>query len=109
MLNRLNSILFTKIFGTCAGKDLYGNQFYFYKKSGREKRWVIYKGICDPSKIAAEWHSWLHFINNDTPKAPKKTWSPNTTGTKFLHNSISSIENIPQTTLKYYEGWNPNR
>lgn len=109
MLNRLNSIIFTKIFGVHAGEDLYGNQFYFRKTSEEEKRWVVYKGMYDPSKISDEWHSWLHFINDIKPFKSKKTWIPNTTGTKFSHNSISSIENTPQTTLQYYESWDPNR
>lgn len=109
MLNHLNSLLFTTFFGTHTGEDLYGNQFYFRRTSDKEKRWVIYKGMYDPSKISAEWHSWLHFITNIIPSTPKKTWHPNTTGTKFSHNSISSIENIPQTALQYYESWTPDR
>ena len=43
------------------GKDKNGNKYY-QSKSG--KRWVIYKGEVEASKIPNEWYSWMHYINN---------------------------------------------
>ena len=47
--------------GKLVGKDKNGNKYY-QSKSG--KRWVIYKGEVEASKIPNEWYSWMHYINN---------------------------------------------
>ena len=49
-------------FGKLVGKDHLGNKYY-QSKSG--KRWVIYNGEIEASKIPNEWYSWMHFINNN--------------------------------------------
>ena len=51
----------TFLFGKFVGKDSFGNKYY---KSRSDKRWVIYKGEVDASKIPNEWYSWMHFTNN---------------------------------------------
>ena len=33
-------------------------------RSKNGKRWVIYSGEIDASKIPSEWYSWMHFTNN---------------------------------------------
>ncbi len=48
-------------FGKLVGKDKYGNKYY-ESKTGR--RWVIYNGEVEASKIPNEWYSWMHYINN---------------------------------------------
>ena len=32
------------------------------------KRWVIYSGEIDASKIPNEWYSWIHFTKNKIEK-----------------------------------------
>ena len=54
---RLNTILFGKL----VGKDTSGNKYY-ESKSG--KRWVIYNGEVEASKIPSEWYSWMHHTAN---------------------------------------------
>ena len=44
--------------GRPVGKDALGNR-YFASKRG-DRRWVIYNGPNDASRIPPEWHSWLH-------------------------------------------------
>ena len=68
------------------GEDEFGNQ-YFQSKSG--KRFAIYKGLNEPSKIPANWHSWIHYSCEKAPaekKMVKYSWQkihlPNLTGTK---------------------------
>ena len=51
----------TIFFGKFVGVDNFGNKYY-ESKTGR--RWVIYKGEIDASKIPNEWYSWIHFITN---------------------------------------------
>ena len=43
------------------GEDKNGNKYY-ESKSGR--RWVIYNGEVEASKIPNEWYSWMHHMNN---------------------------------------------
>ena len=48
-------------FGKFKGKDYFGNKYY-QNKSG--KRWIIYNGEVDATKIPNEWYSWIHYLNN---------------------------------------------
>ena len=64
MLNRLGLLLYTKLFGQYIDADAFGNSYFQTKNSGKIKRWVIYDGIYDPSKIPADWHAWLSFMRN---------------------------------------------
>ena len=58
---RLNTILFGKI----VGSDDLGNKYYEGKNG---KRWVIYAGSIDASKIPVEWYSWMHFTHKKKKK-----------------------------------------
>ena len=75
----------TFLFGKFVGKDNFGNKYY---QSKNNKRWVIYAGEIDASKIPVEWYSWIHFTNNKIEKKheiDKYDWQkphqPNLTGT----------------------------
>ena len=57
----LGTKLKTILFGKLVGTDYLGNKYY---KSKSGKRWVIYSGEIDASKIPNEWYSWIHFTNN---------------------------------------------
>ena len=61
----------TILSGKFVGKDTFGNKYYESKKG---KRWVIYSGEVDASKIPVEWYSWIHFTPNKIEKDhnPKK-------------------------------------
>ena len=61
MLNNLGTIISTFLFGKKIGEDNFGNKYY-ESKSG--KRWVIYNGEIEATKIPNEWYSWMHFISN---------------------------------------------
>ena len=50
--------------GVKVGSDSAGNVYYRGKKDG--KRWVIYNGPNDSSRIPPEWHGWIHH-RVDTP------------------------------------------
>ena len=51
----------TILFGKFKGKDSFGNKYY-ENKSG--KRWVIYSGEIDATKISSDWYSWMHYTKN---------------------------------------------
>ena len=47
--------------GTFVGEDTQGNRYY--RNADNSRRWVIYKGLAEPSRIPPEWHHWLHHID----------------------------------------------
>tara|TARA_Y100000817_G_scaffold275733_1_gene236798 strand:+ start:100 stop:459 length:360 start_codon:yes stop_codon:yes gene_type:complete len=76
----------TFIHGKYVGTDKNGNKYY-QSKSG--KRWVIYNGEIEASKIPDEWYSWIHRIGNkieNSHELKKYKWQrehlPNQTGTE---------------------------
>ena len=58
----LGTGIYTLFYGKFVGKDEFGNKYYERKK--KNKRWVIYNGEIDASKISNEWYSWMHFTKN---------------------------------------------
>jgi len=83
--------IYTALNGKLVGKDGQGNRYYQERrdpKGRRRKRWVIYNGEREASRVPAEWHGWLHYTVDQTPdEAPvaRKPWQadhvPNQTGT----------------------------
>ena len=65
----LTTRLLTWLVGQRVGVDVFGNRYYRRRarKGEREKRWVIYRGIPEPSKVPPEWHGWLHYTLKDLP------------------------------------------
>ncbi len=87
----LGTLLYTLFRGERVGADEFGNRYYRSRTArlhGRERRWVIYRGGDDASKVPSEWHAWLHHTV-DAPLAQRqaeaKSWQkphqPNLTGT----------------------------
>lgn len=76
--------------GRFIGADEFGNRYYEQKYGARHgntpKRWVIYRGIAEPSKVPPQWHGWLHYTHA-APLATgrrygwQKEHQPNLTGT----------------------------
>ncbi len=95
----------TIFFGKFVGKDSLGNKYY-QNKTG--KRWVIYNGEIDASKIPSEWYSWMHFTKNKIENVHtlqkyewQKSHQPNQTGTgNSYHPSKSNEEKN-----KKYKSW----
>ncbi len=101
----LGTRIYTFIFGKFKGKDYFGNKYY-QSKSG--KRWVIYNGEVDSSKIPNEWFSWMHFIKNkieNSQELKKFDWqkknTPNQTGTSKAFHPNKNNEN----DYKKYKSW----
>ncbi len=108
-MNALNKF-FIKFSSKKIGMDEFGNE-YFQNKQG--KRFVIYKGIVEPSKIPAEWHGWMHYSHNLPPVDLnthrflwQKSHEPNLTGTNNRHspNQSNSVN-----TNSSYQAWKPNQ
>ena len=95
----------TILFGKLVGKDSFGNKYYENKKG---KRWVIYQGEVDASKIPVEWFSWIHFTPNKIEKKHKlekyewqKPHQENLTGTDSAYFPNKNKD----ATKKKYKSW----
>ena len=101
--------------GRRVGTDSYGNTYYESRDGAR--RWVIYDGSNDASRVAPEWHGWLHGAFDDVPESrlpPPKIWeveyTPNATGTAQAYRPQGALErggNRARATGDY-DAWTPD-
>ena len=118
--------LLTWLRGELVGTDAYGNRYYRLKNDrpsgrgggrfSRERRWVLYKGEVEASKVPAEWHSWLHHTSDTLPPdggRPKYSWQkphqPNLTGTPQAYHPRGSVLRGGHRARATgdYEPWSP--
>jgi NADH:ubiquinone oxidoreductase subunit len=122
----LGTRLLTWLRGEYVGTDSLGNRYYRDKgqrqltrgggRASREKRWVIYKGEPEGSKVPAEWHAWLHHTIDEPPnRQPRQRYPwekehlPNLTGTPLAYRPPGSILRGGRREPAYgeYEPWTP--
>jgi NADH:ubiquinone oxidoreductase subunit len=100
--------------GRRVGEDPFGNRYYQNRQGTR--RWVVYAGTVEASRVPPEWHGWLHhtFKNPPTIEPPKvKPWEkehlPNLSGTPEAYRPDGSLwasgQRPPATGD--YEAWKP--
>ena len=105
--------------GEQVGSDAQGNRYFRSKpkKGQRERRWVIYEGANDASRVPAEWHGWLHGAFDDVPESnlpPSRIWeadyTPNATGTVTAYRPAGALERGGQRARAAgdYEAWTPD-
>ena len=84
---------------------------------GRERRWVIYNGSNDASRVPAEWHGWLHGSFDGVPESnlpPPRIWeadyTPNSTGTAAAYRPAGALERGGKRARASgdYEAWSPD-
>jgi len=100
--------------GELVGEDRFGNRYYREKGGGR-RRWVIYNGIPEASKVPPEWHAWLHRTVDAPPdaNAPAPVWLqehlPNLTGTDAAYLPPGSLQHGGKRAHATgdYEPWRP--
>ena len=111
--------LFTRRSGEEVGKDDQGNRYYQQRKAsgdGRKRRWVIYEGDAEASRVPPEWHAWLHYTV-DAPPSDKppvvKPWEkphvPNVTGSGAAYLPPGSLHAAGERARATgdYEAWRP--
>jgi NADH:ubiquinone oxidoreductase subunit len=62
--------LFTMLRGVLVGTDSQGNRYYrdrVRRAGARERRWVMYNGEEEASRVPPEWHAWLHHTTDAVP------------------------------------------
>ena len=108
----LNTQFFTWRKGVRVGEDEQGN--VFYQTRDNKRRWVIYNGEAEASRVSPEWHGWLHHTWDQPPtKAPltHKSWEKphveNLTGTALAYAPPGSIRRAAPVERRDYEAWQP--
>jgi NADH:ubiquinone oxidoreductase subunit len=116
----IGTSLFSAMNGEQVGTDAQGNTYFRGKKKlpdGRERRWVIYNGANDASRVPPEWHGWIHGSFDGLPEshlAPAKIWevdyTPNATGTPSAYRPAGALERGGKRAAATgdYEAWTPD-
>ena len=110
----LGTFLYTWLYGKQVGIDEFDNKYYCNSKNFQDigaKRWVIFKGEIEASKIPPHWHAWLH-KSIDVPPIDyshkydwQKNHQQNLTGTSEAHKPHGSLTSNTKKNMKKYETW----
>jgi len=108
----LGTQIFTARHGVRVGQDDQGN--IYYRSRDGKRRWVIYKGEMEATRVPPDWHGWLHFTWDQPPtEAPlrHKPWEKphqeNLTGTPAAYAPPGSIRRARPVARADYEAWAP--
>ncbi len=108
----LNTQLYTWRKGVKVGEDEQGN--VFYRSRDGDRRWVIYNGETEATRISADWHGWLHHTFDEMPsetplvhKAWEKPHRENPTGSLLAYAPAGSIRMGEPKKRTDYEAWTP--
>jgi len=100
--------------GSAVGTDDFGNRYYQNKDGSR--RWVLYNGTVEASRVPPDWHGWLHHTFQDPPTtAPltERPWEqvhkPNLTGTSGAYRPEGSLARtgVRPPATGDYQAWKP--
>ncbi len=115
-LSQFATLMQTRFCGVEVGKDQFGNHYYRERKTVkgvRERRWVIYVGEPEASKVPPEWHIWLHHtadapIAEQSPlrKNWQKPYEQNQSGSQAAYFPPSHTGHRAKATGDY-QAWQP--
>ena len=107
--------LFTRRHGKEVGRDEAGN-VYFQHKDDPARRWVIYDGSNDSSRVPPGWNAWLRGTIDDLPEKAlpvrrpfEAQPQPNLTGTAGAWRPQGSLGTGGQRPMATgdYQAWKP--
>lgn len=111
--------------GELVGRDDQGNRYFRDKRrlrrpkgggrQSRERRWVLYNGVPEASRVPPEWHAWLHHTVDEPPLGPRRRYPwekehvPNLTGTAEAYRPPGSVLRGGEraSSTADYEPWRP--
>jgi NADH:ubiquinone oxidoreductase subunit len=104
--------------GAFVGEDEQGNRYFQERRpsrDGRPRRYVIYNGVAEASRVPPDWHGWMHYSVQDPPTiAPllRRSWErphrPNLTGTIYAYRPPGSLAREGEPSgVPDYEPWKP--
>ena len=104
------------------GSDEQGNRYFEEKEpsasDGRKRRFVVYHGIAEASRVTPDWHGWLHHTFEEPPtvapfkrRAFEKDHLPNMTGTPLAYRPPGSLSrpDSGKGVGTDYEAWTPEK
>jgi NADH:ubiquinone oxidoreductase subunit len=108
--------------GSPIGEDEFGNRYYEARTNkesydGRKRRWVVFKGYAEASKVSPDWHGWLHHTFDLPPtieplhrRAWEKDYLPNLTGTLEAWRPSGSLARTGERPAATgdYQAWRPD-
>jgi NADH:ubiquinone oxidoreductase subunit len=111
--------LYTWLRGEAVGTDPFGNRYYRSKNARSvrlERRWVLYQGEPEASKVPPQWNAWLHRTTDVVPSGnePARPWQkphePNQTGTALAYRPPGHTYRGGQRAKATgdYEPWRPS-
>lgn len=107
--------------GALVGADEQGNRYFEERRAsleGRKRRYVVYNGLAEASRVPPDWHAWLHHTIDAPPtvtplkrQAWEKPHQPNMTGTVKAYRPKGSLARggVRQKSTSDYEAWTPER
>ena len=118
--NSFYTVLRTWLRGKLVGEDPYGNRYY--REAGakswrKERRWVVFAHVAEPTTIPPGWVGWLHRRIEKPPSEqplPVPVWGkeplPNLTGTNRAYLPPGAIQRGAQRAPATgdYEAWRPD-
>ena len=111
--------LFTWLKGEAVGTDSQGNRYYRERSTPtgrRQKRWVVYNGTVEASRVPPDWHGWLHHTVETIPPVgglARHAWQldhqPNLSGTSAAYRPAGSAIGVGRRAKATgdYEAWKP--
>ena len=101
--------------GKKVGEDQFGNIYYLSRKD-ENRRWVVYKGLEEGSKVPPLWNAWLHHTIDEIPASgdPQYDWEkphqPNLTGTPHAYRPQGHVTRGGRRAAATgdYQAWSPD-
>jgi NADH:ubiquinone oxidoreductase subunit len=119
-VSQIGTLLKTFLRGRKVGRDEFGNRYYCERgmprpingSRVRQKRWVLYAGEPEPTKIPPEWHIWLHYTADaPIPQNARKAWQKppiaNKTGTSDAWIPSALRGESRSHATGDYQAWKP--
>ena len=106
--------------GRLVGSDAAGNRYFEEKKARpgmKARRWVLYKGEPDATKVPPEWHGWIHYnmaaplaADSQFHKGWQKPHLANQTGTVQAYRPPGHLfaGGKRDKATGDYQAWTPN-
>ncbi len=115
----VGTLINTWLCGRSVGADEFGNRYFRERRPSKnrpERRWVLYVGDDDGSRVPPGWHAWLNHSRDDPPSSRplaaqrwEKPHEPNLTGTPLAYrppgHTLRGGKRAPATGD--YEPWKP--
>jgi NADH:ubiquinone oxidoreductase subunit len=108
------TLMTTWFSGQKVGTDAFGNRYYQTRDGKR--RWVLYTGTVEASRVPPDWHGWLHHTFKEPPTVDAfkpKSWElghrPNMSGTPGAYRPEGSLarSGIRPAATGDYQAWKP--